>query len=167
MRKAVYASGSATANLDFAYEVQVPDFDTDGVSLCSDTRVNPGRGCIQLDGGTIVAASDSAEAALALPDQDDRSGHKVDGTPMTFTPMTFTPMPEIALTPAVPSIGEVPVDWSLYRSGLRRGKGFRLLFITTGTRRPHVRLPPAPESSRSRLARPQPSLACRDPGPAP
>ena len=129
VRKAAYASGSGTASLDFTYTVQAADFDSNGVSLCSDEALDPGCGRVQLDGGSIRAALDEAVPSLALPAQDDQAEHKVDGTPVAFTPM-----PDVSLTPADRTMDEVPADWSLYPSGHARGKGFRLLFITTGKR---------------------------------
>ena len=86
-RRAVYAGGTGTANLDFAYTVQASDFDADGLSLCSSTLFDPGCGRIQLDGGSILARFDDLAAPLALPAQGPQSGHKVDGTP----PGTFMP----------------------------------------------------------------------------
>ena len=40
VRRAWYASGSGTANLEFTYTVQSRDLDSDGVSLCSDTSLH-------------------------------------------------------------------------------------------------------------------------------
>ena len=40
VRRASYASGSGTANLEFTYTVERGDLDSDGVSLCSDTRLD-------------------------------------------------------------------------------------------------------------------------------
>ena len=127
VRKAAYASGSGTAALEFGYRVQAADFDSDGVSLCSNETLDRGCGRIGLDGGSIEAALDEVVPSLALPALDDQADHKVDGTPMTFTPMPG------AGTVGAPT-GEVPSDWSLKPSGVGRAKGFRLLFITTGKR---------------------------------
>ena len=69
LRKAVYAAGSGSANLDFAYTVQAADFDANGVSICSSRLLDPACGRVQLDGGSIVAASDSARSDLAYPAQ--------------------------------------------------------------------------------------------------
>ena len=57
-------SGTATDVLEFSYAVQSGDFDADGVALCAS---GPGCGSIQLDGGTIRAASDEADALLRHP----------------------------------------------------------------------------------------------------
>ena len=127
VRKAAYASGSGTAALEFAYRVQAADFDSNGVSLCSNETLDRGCGRIGLDGGSIQAALDEVVPSLALPALDDQADHKVDGTPMTFTPM-----PGAGMVGA--PTGEVPSDWSLKPSGVGRAKGFRLLFITTGKR---------------------------------
>ena len=86
VRKAVFASGSGSANLDFAYTVAAADFDANGVSVCSNRLLDPGCGRVQLDGGAIVASADALVADLVLPAQDDQSGHKVDGTPVTIDP---------------------------------------------------------------------------------
>ena len=86
VRKAVFTSGSGSANLDFAYTVQAADFDANGVSVCSSRLLDPGCGRVQLDGGAIVASADALVADLVLPAQDDQSGHKVDGTPVTIDP---------------------------------------------------------------------------------
>ena len=77
-RRAVYQSGSGTHYLVFAYTVARDDTDTDGVSLCANTMTDPGCGKIVLNGGSIVAGSDSAVAGLGLPGLGDQSGHKVD-----------------------------------------------------------------------------------------
>ena len=62
--KAVYGAGSGSANLDFSYTVQASDFDANGVSICSSRLLDPACGQIQLDGGAIVAAADSARAVV-------------------------------------------------------------------------------------------------------
>ena len=129
-RRAVYAAGTGTANLDFAYTVQASDFDADGLSLCSSTLFDPGCGRIQLDGGSILARFDDRPAPLALPAQGDQSGHKVDGTP----PGTFVP-PLMPTGPtADPGMGIVPPGWALKPDAIGRGEMFRLLFITTTKR---------------------------------
>ena len=127
--KAVYGAGSGSANLDFAYTVQASDFDANGVSICSSRLLDPACGRVQLDGGSIVAASDSARAVPALPAQADQSGHKVDGTPVTIDP-GLGPISR----PGDPAMGIVPADWALRPSGLNAGDKFRLLFVTSGTR---------------------------------
>ena len=123
--KAVYAAGSGSANLDFAYTVAAADFDANGVSICSSRLLDPACGRVQLDGGSIVAASDSARAVLAYPAQADQSGHKVDGTPVTIDP-GLGPISR----PGDPGMGIVPADWALRPSDLNAGDKFRLLFVT-------------------------------------
>ena len=129
LRKAVYASGSGSANLDFAYTVAAADFDANGVSVCSSRLLDPACGRVQLDGGSIVAASDSARSILAYPAQADQSGHKVDGTPVTIDP-GLGPISR----PGDPAMGIVPADWALRPSGLNAGDMFRLLFVTSTMR---------------------------------
>ena len=90
VRKAMFASGSGSENLDFAYTVAAADFDADGVKVCTQTAVNRGCGRVRLDGGAIVASTDAFVADLALPAQDDQSGHKVVGTPL---PVVTVPDP--------------------------------------------------------------------------
>ena len=128
-RRAVYTSGSGTSDLDFAYTVQAADFDSDGVNVCASAVFDPGCRQIQLDGGTIVATSDGLAPALTLPELDDQSGHKVDGTPVTIDP-GLGPISR----PGVPAMGIVPADWALRPSGLNAGDKFRLLFVTSDKR---------------------------------
>ena len=127
--KAVYGAGSGSANLDFSYTVQASDFDANGVSICSSRLLDPACGRVQLDGGSIVAASDSARAVLAYPAQADQSGHKVDGTPVTIDP-GLGPISR----PGDPAMGIVPADWALRPAGLNAGDKFRLLFVTSDKR---------------------------------
>ena len=127
--KAVYAAGSGSANLDFSYTVAAADFDANGVSVCSSRLLDPACGRVQLDGGSIVAASDSARAVPAYPAQADQSGHKVDGTPVTIDP-GLGPISR----PGVPAMGIVPADWALRPADLNAGDQFRLLFVTSGDR---------------------------------
>ena len=119
VRRAVYASGSGTRHLDFEYPVQAGDFDSDGISLCSDTFLDRGCGRISLNGGSISAQSDSLAVELDLPALGNQSGHKVDATP---DPMT-APM-------ANPGTGFVPRGWALTPEGVGAGESFRLLFAT-------------------------------------
>ena len=127
--KAVYGAGSGSANLNFSYTVQAVDFDANGMSICSSRLLDPACGRVQLDGGSIVAASDSARSILAYPAQADQSGHKVDGTPVTINP-GLGPI----LRPGVPAMGIVPADWALRPSGVDAGDQFRLLFVTSTMR---------------------------------
>ena len=119
VRRATYASGSGTRHLDFEYRVQAADFDSDGISLCSDTFLDRGCGRISLNGGSISAQSDSLAVELDLPALGNQSGHKVDATP---DPMT-APM-------ANPGTGFVPRGWALTPEGVGAGESFRLLFAT-------------------------------------
>ena len=84
--RATYASGSGTRYLNFEYTVQAADFDSDGISLCSDTFLDRGCGRISLNGGSISAQSDSLAVELDLPALGNQSGHKVDGTPKCSCP---------------------------------------------------------------------------------
>ena len=122
-RRAVYESGSGTRYLNFAYEVQAADFDSNGVSLCANASLDPGCGRVALNGGRIVATSDSVAAELDLPALGDQSGHKVDGQPEFMAPVT-APM-------ANPGTGTVPPGWTLIPTGLGRGDSFRLLFASS------------------------------------
>ena len=123
VRKAVFTSGSGSANLDFAYTVAAADFDADGVKVCTQTALNRGCGRVQLDGGAIVASSDELVASLALPAQEDQSGHKVVGTPMSG-----------GSTMGDPAMGTVRPDWSLHPPGVALGEPFRLIFVTSANR---------------------------------
>ena len=131
LRKAVNGAGagSGSANLDFSYTVQASDFDANGVSICSSRLLDPACGRVQLDGGSIVAASDPARSIVAYPAQADQSGHKVDGTPVTIDP-GLGPISRLG----DPAMGIVPADWALRPAGLNAGDKFRLLFVTTGKR---------------------------------
>ena len=123
VRKAVLTSDSGSANLDFSYTVQASDFDANGVSVCSNRLLDPGCGRVQLDGGAIVASADALVADLVLPVQDDQSGHKVDGTPVTG-----------GSTMGDPATGTVRPDWSLHPEGVALGDPFRLIFVTSTNR---------------------------------
>ena len=126
VRKAVLTSDSGSANLDFSYTVQASDFDANGVSVCSNRLLDPGCGRVQLDGGAIVASADALVADLVLPVQDDQSGHKVDGTPVTIDPG--------GSTMGDPATGTVPTEWSLHPPGVALGDPFRLIFVTSTNR---------------------------------
>ena len=73
-RQASYASGSGTAELEFAYVVQATDADRDGLSV--------GAGALTLNGGTVVVAGGSAAATLSLGSHAiaNARGHGVAGT---------------------------------------------------------------------------------------
>ena len=124
-RRATYASGSGTRYLNFEYTVQAGDFDSDGISLCSNTSLDPGCGRITLNRGSISAQSDGLAAELDLPEFGRQSDHKVEGTPDDFTPNPGVgPM-------ANPGAGEVALNWALTPPGLVRPGSFRLLFATS------------------------------------
>ena len=72
-RRAVYASGSGTTTLEFAYTVVARDLSTQGVAVLADTLV--------LDGGTIRSAASGKDAALAHAGRAHDPAHRVDGTP--------------------------------------------------------------------------------------
>ena len=123
--RATYASGSGTRYLNFEYTVQAADFDSDGISLCSDTFLDRGCGRISLNGGSISAQSDSLAVELDVPALGPQSGHKVDGMPEVFTPNPGVgPMPS-------PSMGTVPRNWSLRPVDVDFGEQFRVLFVTS------------------------------------
>ena len=130
MRRAEYASGSGTRHLDFEYTVQAgtttqaADFDSDGISLCSDTFLDRGCGRISLNGGSISAQSDSLAVELDLPALGNQPGHKVDATP------NFIPNPGVGPMPS-PSMGTVPRNWPLKPDAVDFGEQFRVLFITS------------------------------------
>ena len=128
VRKAVFTSGSGSANLDFAYTVAAADFDANGVSVCSNRLLDRGCGRVQLDGGAIVASADALVADLVLPAQDDQSGHKVDGTPVTIVP------DQGGSTMGNPGEATVRADWSLHPPGVAPGDPFRLIFVTSTNR---------------------------------
>ena len=121
--RATYASGSGTRYLNFEYTVQAADFDSDGISLCSDTFLDRGCGRISLNGGSISAQSDSLAVELDLPALGNQSGHKVDATPV------FVPNPGVGPMPS-PSMGTVPRNWSLRPVDVDFGEQFRVLFVT-------------------------------------
>ena len=96
-RRAAYESGTGTRHLVFGYRVARGETDTDGVSLCSDTTRDAGCGQITLDGGSVVAQSDSTAVGRDLPDLGNQSGHKVDavagakGASISSTPLHADP----------------------------------------------------------------------------
>ena len=111
----------------FTYQVVAADFDSNGVSLCSDRAVDPGCGLITLAGGSIRAAYDDAPIVRSLPRLSDQSGHEVDGDPVFMVDPGGTPMPN-------PSTGVVPQGWALIPSGIDSGERYRLLFVSSTTR---------------------------------
>ena len=112
-RRAPYESGTGTRNLVFTYRVARGESDTDGVSLCSDTMKDAGCGQITLNGGSIVAQSDSAAIERGLPSLSDQSRHKVDGTEPRLKDLTITSTPaDAAAGYAAGEAIRVQVDFS-------------------------------------------------------
>ena len=124
LRRAVYESGDGSRQLVFAYTVSAEDFDSNGVSLCSDRALDPGCGRITLAGGSIRAVFDDAPIELVLPEVGDQPGHKVDGDP------DFVDDPSHAVMPNS-TTGVVPEGWALIPSGIGPGASFRLLFVSS------------------------------------
>ena len=79
VRRAWYASGSGTANLEFTYTVERGDLDSDGVSLCSDTSLHDACGRISFNGGTITATADDTVVPVNYPEMEDQAAHRIDG----------------------------------------------------------------------------------------
>ena len=100
------------------------------MKVCTQTAVNRGCGRVQLDGGAIIASADAFVADLALPAQDDQSGHKVVGTPL---PVVTVP-DQGGSTMGDPDDATVRADWSLYPPGVAPGDPFRLIFVTSTNR---------------------------------
>ena len=67
---ASYESGSGTASLVFAHTVVQPNYSTQGIAVLVNT--------LELNGGTIRAASSGDNAALAHPGLGHHANHKVD-----------------------------------------------------------------------------------------
>ena len=127
VERAVYASGSGTASLDFEYIVQRGDIDTNGVSLCTDTSFDRSCGNIHLNGGSLGATSDGTRPGRELPELDDQAEHKVDAA------APFVPNPNVG-PEANPSMGIVSPSWSLKPAGVARSERFRLLTVTSTSR---------------------------------
>ena len=72
-RWAVYAGGSGTNALTFAYTVATGDVSNGGVAVLADT--------LELDGGTIRSAAGQADTALGHPGLAADAAHKVDAEP--------------------------------------------------------------------------------------
>ena len=71
-----FESGSGTATLVFAYTAAAGDDSQDGVAVVANS--------LQLNGGTIVAASDGDSALLAHTALASNPHHRVDSTPPTL-----------------------------------------------------------------------------------
>ena len=127
VERAVYASGSGTASLDFEYIVQRGDIDTNGVSLCTDTLFDRTCGNIQLNGGSLGATSDNIRPARELPELDDQAEHKVDAA------APFVPNPNVG-PEANPSMGIVSPSSAVRPAEVARGEKFRVLFLTSTKR---------------------------------
>ena len=80
-KQAAYSGGSGTNTLTFSYTVQLGDGDDDGISWAANS--------VALAGGTINRAGTSGAAVLAHSLQADSSGHKVDGTMVSFSAPQF------------------------------------------------------------------------------
>ncbi len=75
--QANYVSSASTSTaLVFRYQVVEDDEDTDGISINANS--------LTLNGGSIVASTDSTVADLSHPGLDDDSDHKVDGVRPTI-----------------------------------------------------------------------------------
>ena len=70
---AVYASGSGTAALTFAYEIMEPDRSTEGIAVLANT--------LQRNGGAIRSAATQAEAQLSHRGLPHDPAHTVDWRP--------------------------------------------------------------------------------------
>ena len=80
-KQAAYSGGSGTNTLTFSYTVQLADADDDGISWAANS--------VALAGGTINRAGTSGAAVLTHSLQADSSGHKVDGTMVSFSAPQF------------------------------------------------------------------------------
>ena len=80
-KQAAYSGGSGTNTLRFSYTVQLADADDDGISWAANS--------VALAGGTINRAGTSGAAVLTHSLQADSSGHKVDGTMVSFSAPQF------------------------------------------------------------------------------
>ena len=126
-RQAVYSGpvGTATSVLDFSYVVRSGDFDPDGVGLCAPGGA--GCGSIHLNGGTIQSTIGETDAQLVHPALRAQSRHKVDGTPLI-----------IALPTGCADASDeirVPSDWALKPSAVSAGGKFRLIFVSSPSRK--------------------------------
>ena len=80
-KQAEYSGGSGTDTLTFSYTVQLADADDDGISWAANS--------VALAGGTINRAGSSGAAVLTHSLQADSSGHKVDGSMVSFAAPQF------------------------------------------------------------------------------
>ena len=76
-RAADYDSGSGTARLVFAYNVQSGDTDIDGIWIGNHAS---GTRTLQLDAGDAITSLGGADANLEHDRLNTQSGHKVDGS---------------------------------------------------------------------------------------
>ena len=79
--QAAYSGGSGTDTLTFSYTVQLADDDDDGISWAANS--------LALAGGTINRAGTSGAAVLTHSLQGNSSGHKVDGSMVSFSAPQF------------------------------------------------------------------------------
>ncbi len=79
--QAAYSGGSGTDTLTFSYTVQLADEDANGISWAANS--------LALAGGTINRAGTSGAAVLTHSLQATSSGHKVDGSMVSFSAPQF------------------------------------------------------------------------------
>ena len=79
--QAEYSGGSGTDTLTFSYTVQLADEDDNGISWAANS--------VALAGGTINRAGSSGAAVLTHSLQANSSGHKVDGSMVSFSAPQF------------------------------------------------------------------------------
>ena len=79
--QAAYSGGSGTNTLTFSYTVQLADEDDNGISWAANS--------LALAGGTINRAGSSGAAVLTHSLQANSSGHKVDGSMVSFSAPQF------------------------------------------------------------------------------
>ena len=80
-KQAEYSGGSGTDTLTFSYTVQLADEDDNGISWAANS--------VALAGGTINRAGTSGAAVLTHSLQANSSGHKVDGSMVSFSAPQF------------------------------------------------------------------------------
>ena len=92
---AQYSSGSGTPALVFSYVVQSGDRDDNGIWLRGDK--------LELEGGTIRDATDTADANLDYAEPRQQDGHKVDGSLTADTPAIVASGVQVSSTPRATS----------------------------------------------------------------
>ena len=109
---AAYVRGAGTDSLVFAYRVRLGDSDDNGIHIFSNR--------LSLDEGTIRDAAENDADLEHEGISDSLSDHRVDAG--------LAPAPERRAH-------GVPTDWGLTPEGLGTGRRFRLLFVSSTTRR--------------------------------